>query len=78
MTFNFQRQIEQSKQQAAQIGFSGSAIVDVQPASGIIRLKVSSSPPESLKPFITNYVNFLMMSLNAMNVDVKIHISEGS
>jgi hypothetical protein len=78
MTFNFQRQIEQSKQQAAQIGFSGSAIVDVQPASGIIRLKISSSPPESLKPFITNYVNFLMMSLNAMNVDVKIHISEGS
>ena len=78
MTFNFQRQIEQSKQQAAQIGFSGSAIVDVQPASGIIRLKISSSPPESLKPFITNYINFLMMSLNAMNIDVKIHISEGS
>jgi len=78
MTFNFQRQIEQSKQQAAQIGFSGSAIVDVQPASGIIRLKISSTPPESLKPFITNYINFLMMSLNTMNVDVKIHISEGS
>ena len=78
MTFNFQRQIEQNKQQAAQIGFSGSAIVDVQPTSGIIRLKISSTPPESLKPFITNYINFLMMSLNTMNVDVKIHISEGS
>ena len=74
--FNFEQQINQTRQQAAEAGFSGSAIVDVHPSKGIVRIKISTSPPESLASFVTNYLQFLNMSLGAMNVEARIHIAE--
>ena len=74
--FNFEQQINQTKQQAAQAGFSGSAIVDVHPSTGIFRIKITTSPPESLASFVTNYIQFLTMSLAAMNVETRVHIAE--
>ena len=74
--FNFEQQMNQTRQQAAQAGFSGSAIVDAHPATGILRIKITTSPPESLESFVTNYLQFLNMSLTAMNVEARIHIAE--
>ena len=76
MMNNMEQQVNQFRQHSAQMGFSGTAILDVHPSSGIIRLKLNSNPPESLQPFTTNYAGFLKMSLNAMNVEVKMHIAE--
>lgn len=70
------QQVEQARQQAAQAGFSGTAILDIHPRSGIIRIKVSTIPPENVQAFITNYVNFLTMSFNAMNIEVGMHVAE--
>jgi hypothetical protein len=74
--FNFEQQINQARQQAAQSGFSGNAIVDVHPSNGILHIKITASPPESLASFVTNYVQFLSMSLGAMNIETRIHIAE--
>jgi hypothetical protein len=74
--FNFDQQMNQSKQQAAQAGFSGSAIIDAHPSTGIIRIKLTTSPPESLASFVTNYIQLLNMSLGAMNVETRVHIAE--
>ena len=76
MNNDMEQQVNQFRQNSARMGFSGTAILDVHPASGIIRLKLNSNPPESLRPFTSNYAGFLKMSLNAMNVEVKIHIAE--
>jgi len=59
-----------------QDGFSGSAIVYAHPLTGILRIKITTSPPESLESFVTNYLQFLNMSLGAMNVEALIHIAE--
>jgi hypothetical protein len=74
--FNFDQQMNQSKQQAAQAGFSGTAIIDAHPLTGIIRIKLTTSPPESLASFVNNYIQLLNMSLGAMNVETRVHIAE--
>lgn len=68
-------QMEQFRQQWANAGFSGMAILDVHPATGIIRIKLNV-PPERLEQFVANYTNILKMSLNAMNIEVKTHIAK--
>ena len=73
---SIEEQVAQAKQQAVQTGFGGSAILDVHPSTGIIRLKVNSVPPEKLGEFIMNYTNILIMSLNAMNINVKTHVDQ--
>jgi len=67
--FNFEPQMKQFREQMVQAGFSGSAIVDVHPTNGIIRIKVNTSPPENLISFITNYAQFLNISLGVMNIE---------
>ena len=68
--------MNQFREHAARAGFSGNAIIDVRPGSGIIRIKVDTTPPESLKNFITGYIQFLDLSLRSMNVQARIHIAE--
>lgn len=71
-----EEQVAQYRQQSAQTGFSGTAILDVHPLEGIIRLKVNPTPPGSVKDFTNNYSNMLVMSLNALNIDVKVHVAQ--
>jgi len=71
-----QTQVDQFRQQMANVGFSGTAILDIHPSTGIIRIKVNI-PSEKLEEFMTSYTNVLKMSLTAMNLEVKIHIEEG-
>jgi hypothetical protein len=73
---NFEPQMNQFKEQMAQAGFSGNAIVDVQPEKGVIRIKVNMIPPENLISFVTNYVQILNFSLRAFNVEARVHFAE--
>ena len=74
--FDMEGQLNQFKEQAAQAGFSGTAIMDVQPKSGVIRLKLSTTPPEGLTVFTRNFSQVLAMMLGGLNVQVKMHIEE--
>jgi len=74
--FNFEEQMKQVKQQAAQAGFSGTAIVDVHPKQGIVRIKVNTNPPESLVPFMTNYARMLSVFLSGMNIEARVHFAD--
>jgi len=76
MTNNIEQQVEQKKQQAAQTGLSGTAILDIHPATGIMRLKINLTPPEKIGEFITNYAKVITMSLNSVNISVKTHVAE--
>lgn len=76
MTNNIEQQVEQKKQQAAQTGLSGTAILDIHPATGIMRLKINLVPPEKLGEFITNYAKVITMSLSSVNISVKTHVAE--
>ncbi|NVM21741.1 MAG: hypothetical protein HWN68_08175 [Desulfobacterales bacterium] len=71
-----EQQIAESKQKAAQTGFGGSAIIDVNPATGIIRMKIKTNSPERLKPFMGQYPQILAMSLTALNIEVKVHVAQ--
>lgn len=73
---DFEQQIEQARQQVAQTGFSGTAIIDVHPSDGFLRLKVKINSPEKLVEFMTNYPKVLVMSLGMANIQAKVHISE--
>ena len=73
---NIEQQVAQQKQQAAQGGLSGTAILDIHPTTGIMRLKINLVPAERLGDFITNYAKVITMSLNAMNVSVKTYVAE--
>ena len=73
---NFEQQVAQRKQQSAQAGLSGTAILDIHPATGIMRLKINLVPPEKIGEFIKNYANVVTMSLNAANISVKMHTEE--
>ena len=73
---NVEQQIAQQKQQAAQGGLSGTAILDIHPTTGIMRLKINLIPPEKVGEFIRNYANVITMSLNSVNISVKTHITE--
>jgi hypothetical protein len=73
---DYERQIEQARQQAAGAGFSGTAIVDVHLAKGFLRQKVEVNPPEKLAEFMTNYVNILVMVLAMMNIQAKVNIAK--
>ncbi|MBA7689014.1 hypothetical protein ES703_97507 [subsurface metagenome] len=77
MTNNIGQQVAQSKQQAAQGGLSGTAILDIHPTTGIMRLKINLTPPEKIGEFITNYAKVITMSLNSVNISVKTHVAEG-
>lgn len=72
-----EQQVAGFRQQAAAAGFSGTAILDIHPTTGIIRLKVNLIPPDKIQEFTTNYSNFLLMSLNAMNITTKTHVANG-
>jgi len=74
--YNYEDQMNQFRQHMARSGFSGTAIIDVHPSSGIIRIKVSVTPPEQLKPFTTGCGQMLNILLAASNVEAKMHISE--
>ena len=74
--FNFEDQMNQARQQAAQAGFSGTAIVDAHPSTGILRIKIITTPPESLASFVTNYLQFVNMSLRTLNIEARVHIAE--
>ena len=73
---NFEQQMNQFREQARQAGFSGSAIIDVHPSSGIIRIKVAVPPPSNLGAVVANYAQFVSMSLGAMNIEARIHFAE--
>ncbi len=73
---NMEQQVAQSKQQAAQGGLSGTAILDIHPATGIMRLKINLIPPEKIGEFVTNYAKVITMSLNSVNISVKTHVAE--
>jgi len=74
--FNLDSQLNQFKQQAAQAGFSGTGILDVQTKSGLIRLKLNTVPAEKLSSFTEGFYQCLVMVLNGMNIQVKVHIEQ--
>ena len=76
MMSNIEQQVAQHKQQAAQGGISGTAILDIHPTTGIMRLKINLVPPEKIGEFITNYAKVITMSLNSVNISVKMHMAE--
>jgi len=69
-------QLNQFRQQAAQAGFSGTSIIDVQPKSGIIRLRLNITSPNGLKVFTENFAEGIGVMLGAMNIQVKIHVEQ--
>jgi len=73
---NFEDQMNQFREQARRAGFSGNAIIDVHPSSGIIRIKMAVPPPANLASVVANYAQFLSMSLGAMNIEARIHFAE--
>jgi len=73
---NIEGQMNQYREQARQAGLAGNAIIDVHPASGIIRIKVNVVPPESTFSFMTNYAHFLNMSLTALTIEAKVHFAQ--
>jgi len=74
--FNYEDQMNQFREQARRAGFSGSAIIDVHPSAGIIRIKVNTTPPENLKPFITGCTQMLNILLAASNIEARVHFAE--
>jgi hypothetical protein len=74
--FNIEGQMNQYREQARQAGLAGNAIIDVHPASGIIRIKVNVVPLESTLSFVTNYAQLLNISLTAMNIETKVHFAQ--
>jgi hypothetical protein len=68
-------QINEGRRAVAERGLSGTAILDLQPAKGIIRLRVSLSPPQKLEEFITSYGEVIVMGLRLLNVETKKHVS---
>jgi len=74
--FNYEDQMNQFREQARRAGFSGNAIIDVHPSSGIIRIKMAVPPPANLASVVANYAQFLSMSLGAMNIEARIHFAE--
>jgi len=74
--FNYENQMNQFREQMARAGFSGDAIIDVHPSTGVIRIKVNTTPPENLVSFVTNYVQFLRISLGAMNIEARVHFAQ--
>jgi len=75
--FNLDGQLNQFRQQAAQAGFSGTGILDVQPTSGLIRLKLNTVPPEMLRSFTEGFSQCLAMMLSGMNIQMKVHLEQG-
>ena len=69
-------QFEQFRQQAAGAGFSGTGILDVHPASGIIRLKLTIPPPANQKVFVKQFAEGLVIMLSGMNISTKINFAE--
>ena len=74
--FNYENQMNQFREQMARAGFSGNAIIDVHPSNGIIRVKLNTIPQENLVSFVTNYAQFVNMSLGAMNIEARVHFAE--
>ena len=74
--YNFENQMNQFREQARQAGFSGSAIIDVHPSSGIIRIKMAVPSPANLEAVVANYAQFLSMSLGAMNIEARVRFAE--
>ena len=74
--FNYEDQMNQFREQARRAGFSGNAIIDVHPSSGIIRIKMAVPPPANLGAVVANYAQFVSMSLGAMNIDARVHFAE--
>ena len=74
--YNFEQQMNQFREQARQAGFSGNAIVDVHPSSGIIRIKLAVPPHANLGAVVANYAQFVSMSLGAMNIEARVHFAE--
>jgi hypothetical protein len=69
-------QIEYARQQAAQQGFSGTAIIDAHPSEGLVRIKIKMEPPERLPEFMRHYASGLAATLNMMNLEAKVHLAE--
>jgi len=73
---SFQQQMEQARQQVAQAGFAGSAVIDVHPSDGFLRLKVKVDPADKLMEFMTNYADIVAMTLVMMNIQVGVHVDK--
>jgi len=73
---NLEQQMNQYREQARQMGFSGNAIIDAHPSSGVIRIKVSVPLKSNIRDFVTGYIQFLTMSLGMMNIETKVHFTE--
>ena len=74
--FNTDQQIEQARQQVAQVGFAGTAVIDVHPSDGFLRMRVKVDPADKLMEFMTNYADIVTMTLAMMNVQAKVHIDK--
>jgi allantoicase len=73
---SMENQLAKFRQQAAAAGFSGTGIVDVHPDIGVIRLKLNTVPPESLRAFTDSFSQMIALMLGGLNVQVKMHTSK--
>jgi len=67
---------EQIKGMADRAGLSGTAVLDANPGTGLIRLKIELTPRERQAEFITSYANMLAMTLSSMNLEVMKHVGD--
>lgn len=75
---SMQDQMGQFREQAASTGFSGSAIMDVHPDIGIIRIKINTVPPQALGQFTEGFSQLMTMMLGGVNIAVRKKISKES
>jgi len=73
MAYNYEDQMNQFREHMARSGFSGTAIIDVHPSAGIIRIKVNITPPQNLKPFTTGCGQMLNILLALMTPEERLY-----
>jgi hypothetical protein len=66
-------QFELFKQMAQQMGISGAAYIDFNPADGFIRLKLSVTPPDRRATLTSNLAHVLVQVIQMFGLQVKVH-----
>jgi len=65
---------EQFRQQAAQAGISGDAVIECQPKDGFMRVKVTWNPPARQEELTKSLAETTTSLLQMMGVQVKVRI----
>ena len=67
---DFDRQVDQVRQTAQEAGISGSVYIDIDPASGFLRVKLKVQPPEQRANLATALGQCLEMMASALGLQI--------